>query len=168
MMDLIVDPVQEQPGDAPLILTERGIDLVEALRWYLRPQRADLIGHLIPEPKNLGLRRRSGRVRVVCKLVDRCPLSRGQSADAGPAIEIISNARAAHGRIPPTEKRNRSPSGEGLDNSPGQPPMPLPVLEQLVGPDDERGIGGLRNHGELLWTAPRTQFRTGPSVGPDI
>ena len=35
MMDLIVDPVQEQPGDAPFILTERGIDLVEALRCAL-------------------------------------------------------------------------------------------------------------------------------------
>ena len=150
MMDLIVDPVQQQPGDAPLILTERAIDLVEALRRYLRPQRADLIGHLIPEPKNLSLRRRSGRLRVVCKLVDRCPLSRGQSADAG-ARHRDHLQRQGRARAHPADgETEQFAFGERLDDSPGQPPMPLPMLEQLVGPDDERGIRGLRNHGELL------------------
>jgi hypothetical protein len=144
MMDLVIDPVEEQPVDRTLPLAERLVDLLEALRRDLRPQRVDLPGYLVPAREELLSCRRFRRLRVVIEIAHHRPLPRGQTPDTGRRhrdhLQRHRRKRAHPADGEPEELILR----EGLDDAPGYPPVPLPVLqERLVGDDNagSRSIG---------------------------
>src|SRR5947207_15059201 len=58
MMNLVVDDVEDEIVHHAGILTERGDGHEESWPRYLRPQRVELLGGVIPQPEDLRLRPR--------------------------------------------------------------------------------------------------------------
>ena len=90
-MNLVVDDVEDEIVDHAGILTERGDGLEESLPRYLRPQRVELLGGVIPQPEDLCLR-------------PRVTVGRSRPFAGDDAIVIISSASAPNGRMFPAAK----------------------------------------------------------------
>ena len=147
MMNLVVDPVEQQPVDHALVLAEGLVDVFEPRRRDAWPQRVDARGGRIPSLQERRAGVGAGTWHVMLQAALDVPVTGGDTLDARAGHRNQLEGHRAEGPHAAEREVEQRVFRKRLDHPSRESAMTLPVLVQEPGLDADGGR--CRGHGNL-------------------